>query len=56
MINLLAQIAFHPILLVSIISAAISQFIKMLIYSVKKQKIMIDVFWKGYGNKAGMPS
>jgi acid phosphatase family membrane protein YuiD len=56
MINLIAQIAFHPILLVSIISAATSQFIKMLIYSVKKQKIMIDVFWKGYGNKAGMPS
>ncbi len=56
MINLLFDLLFHPILLVSIIAATVSQFIKMVIYSIRQRKLMFDVMWKGYGNKAGMPS
>ncbi len=56
MLSLLSEILFHPILVVATISAALSQFFKMVLYSIRKRKLMIDVFWKGYGNKAGMPS
>ncbi|RZD31986.1 MAG: hypothetical protein CXT77_01050 [uncultured DHVE6 group euryarchaeote] len=56
MISLLGEILFHPILIVSLVSAGISQFIKMLLYSIRSRKVLIQVLWKGYGNKAGMPS
>ncbi len=56
MFTLLSEILFHPVLVVATISAGISQFIKMILYSIRQRKLMIDVFWKGYGNKAGMPS
>ena len=56
MINLLAEMFLHPILIVSLVSAGISQFLKMLLYSFKTKKLLIHVLWKGYGNKAGMPS
>jgi|TARA_Y100000310_G_C20609976_1_gene777488 hypothetical protein len=54
--NVFVQTLFHPILVVSLISAGVSQFIKMLLYSFKTKKLLIHVLWKGYGNKAGMPS
>ncbi len=56
MISLLGEILFQPILIVSLVSAGISQFIKMLLYSIRSRKVLIQVLWKGYGNKAGMPS
>jgi len=56
MISLFQQIILHPILIVSLISGGISQFIKMLLYSFRTRKLLIHVLWKGYGNKAGMPS
>ena len=56
MISLLGEILFHPILIVSLVSAGISQFLKMLLYSFRSRKLLIQVLWKGYGNKAGMPS
>lgn len=56
MFTLLSEILFHPVLVVATISAGISQFFKMILYSIRQRKLMIDVFWKGYGNKAGMPS
>ena len=54
--NLFIEILFHPILLVSLVSGGVSQLIKMLLYSFKTKKLLIQVLWKGYGNKAGMPS
>ena len=54
--NVFTQTLFHPILVVSLISAGVSQLIKMLLYSFKTKKLLIHVLWKGYGNKAGMPS
>lgn len=56
MIDLLSEITFHPILLVSLIAAGVSQFIKMLLHSFRTRKLLISVLWKGYGNKSGMPS
>ncbi len=56
MLVLLSEILFHPVLVIAAISAGISQFFKMILYSIRQRKLMIDVFWKGYGNKAGMPS
>ena len=31
-------------------------FIKMILVSLRRREITLEVFWKGYGNKAGMPS
>ncbi len=56
MISLLNEILFHPILIVSLASAGLSQLLKMLLYSFRSKKLLIQVLWKGYGNKAGMPS
>ena len=54
--NVFIELLFHPILLVSLISGGVSQLIKMLLHSFKTKKLLIHVLWKGYGNKAGMPS
>jgi len=54
--NAFFEILIHPILIVSLIAAGISQLIKMLLVSLRFREIKLDVLWKGYGNKAGMPS
>jgi acid phosphatase family membrane protein YuiD len=54
--NVFLEILIHPILVVSLISGALSQFIKMILVSLRRKEIILDVLWKGYGNKAGMPS
>ena len=54
--NIFLSIIYNPILLISVMASIISQFFKMILYSLKKRKLIIDVIWKGYGNKAGMPS
>jgi len=54
--NVFLEILTHPILVVSLISGALSQLIKMILVSLRRREITLDVLWKGYGNKAGMPS
>ena len=54
--NVFLEILIHPILVVSLISGALSQLIKMILVSIRFRKLTLEVFWKGYGNKAGMPS
>jgi len=54
--NVFLEILIHPILVVSLISGALSQLIKMILVSLRRREITFDVLWKGYGNKAGMPS
>jgi len=54
--NVFLSIIYNPILLISVMASIISQFFKMALYSLKKRKLIFDVIWKGYGNKAGMPS
>lgn len=54
--SIIYSIILNPIFVISVLSSIISQFFKMVLYSIKKKKLILDVIWKGYGNKAGMPS
>jgi len=54
--SIIYSILLNPIFVISVLSSIISQFFKMVLYSIKKKKLIFDVIWKGYGNKAGMPS